>query len=498
MAAFDIVPKSRRILLLAVVLLLCGWWTVSRDWAGLGESSEGLGKFGLGEKTAQGVNAPGEAVHKPAPETSQEEAASTAQEKDNSKDAKETQAEAPSRHGALSKPGSTTKWTFEAPRDRNDYSLTDHQCTAAFPDLYYEIDRSASYWDKHLNGAKIEASNIELDWSWDGGLQCLIYNNQLYITFSRGLNHFQHWEERSKATLHQINRAIVTSREPIPNIEFTIKINDQIGLSDKVRERPEYSNKTLWAFSRNIYDRTMDQVWLIPDFNFWSYPRVAGSFADFQHTALQIGSDFEAKKSLLVWRGTTAFNTAIREPLLNRTAGYPWSDVHRVDEDSSDADFARLRITMPDHCRYKFAVHTEGTTWSGRLKYLLSCHSAIFIHPLSWHTHLYHLLAPDGEKQNYVPVQADWADLPGKMDELLAVPEKARLIADNAAATFRDRYLTPAAQTCYWRRLFKRWADVAWTPDPFNRTATEIDGYEKVRGMTFEEYVFWDKNVPDR
>ena len=389
--------------------------------------------------------------------------------------------------------GSEEEYFYSPERDRDNHGLTHDQCMAAFPDLYREIDRSAVFWKKRLGG-NITPEHISLHWSGDGGLRCMIYNQELYIVMSRGLNHFKHWVERSHGTLHQIHRALISSPEPVPNIEFSIKINDVI---DMPREP---SNITLWAFSRNISDPVMNQTWLIPDFNFWAYPRVAGSFDSFQQQAMEIGSNFTTKKDLLVWRGTIDFNPGIREPLLQQAQGKPWSDVHRVDEDSDEEQMAKMRISMPDHCRYKFAVHTEGTTWSGRLKYLLSCNSAIFVHKLSWYTHLYHLLEPSGEKQNVVEVDNEWKELPSKIEDLIEHPAKAKQIADNAAAKFRDRYFTPAAQTCYWRQLFRVWREASFEPEPFTYkdAANGPNGTKEktIRGMSYEEYIFWDKDVP--
>lgn len=191
---------------------------------------------------------------------------------------------------------------------------------------------------------------------------------KLYVTYSRGLNDFLHWEERSKATLQNIHRAILASREPVPNIEFTIKINDRVGLNSS------FPDSTFWAFSRNISDPIMEQLWLIPDFNFWSYPRVAGAYGDYQREVDQY-ENFQIKKDLLIWRGTLVFNWAIRAALLDQTKDQPWADVREVKEDSDDEESARNKISIPDHCKYKYTVHTEGWSWSGRLKYLLSCHS---------------------------------------------------------------------------------------------------------------------------
>jgi len=308
----------------------------------------------------------------------------------------------------------------------------------------------------------------------------MIYNQQLYIIYSRGLNHFDHWWERHHATLQSIYRAIMTAPEPVPNIEFSIKINDVVNITD------DFPDTTFWTFSRDIHNSVHDRLWVIPDFNFWAYPRVAGSFRDFQHRAMEVGGDFKSKVPKLVWRGTLDFNREVREPLLEQSKGQPWSDVVRVDEDAN----ADARITMEDHCKYKFAVHTEGTTWSGRLKYLLSCNVVVFAHPLTYYTHLYHLLQPEGPQQNFVSLKKDWSDLPAQVQGMLDNEQKAEMVANNAAAVFRDRYATPAAQMCYFRRLFKVWRQSSFEPDPFEITKlTDGTVYKKVRGMTFEEYM---------
>ncbi|CAK3986059.1 DUF821 domain-containing [Lecanosticta acicola] len=395
----------------------------------------------------------------------------------------------PSSKSNPTKPGD---WSFRADRDRNNHSLTLEQCHTAFPDLYKEIDRSRTYWKGRQGNKKLTEEQWGLEWSPDGGLRAMIWEGQLYVLESRGLNHFLHWKERSHATLHSIHRAITGAREPIPNIEFSIKINDNIELTER------HPDVTVWNFNRNVSDPVMEQVWLIPDFNFWSYPRVAGSYGDYQRQAIEIGSDYNAKKSQLVWRGTVDFNPEIRLRLLEQSDGKPWSDVRKVAEDVSDEESMKYRITMPDHCRYKFAVHTEGTTWSGRLKYLLSCHSTILIHPLTFSTHLYHLLEPDGPNQNFVQVDKEWKGLPSTMDDLLADNAKAKRIADNAAAKFRDQYFTPAAQTCYFRQLFQVWAEMTPKPNPWKVTK-HADGTttKDWRGMTYEEYVFLDKGYND-
>jgi hypothetical protein len=100
------------------------------------------------------------------------------------------------------------------------------------------------------------------------------------------------------------------------------------------------------------------------------------------------------------------------------------------------------------------------------------------------------LLEASGPNQNYVRCEKDWADLPQTMDSLLTDNAKAKRIADNAAAKFRDQYFTPAAQTCYFRHLFQVWSEMTPAPDPYVNKVNADGTTERIwRGMTYEEYV---------
>ena len=108
------------------------------------------------------------------------------------------------------------------------------------------------------------------------------------------------------------------------------------------------------------------------------------------------------------------------------------------------------------------------------------------MHKPEWtepHSHLY---IPSGPNQNIVEVERDFSDLEPKVLDLLQNPERARAIAANSAATFRDRYLAPAAEACYWRELFTAWAGVSFTPEPWE---VGEDGRERVRGVPFETFM---------
>jgi hypothetical protein len=148
---------------------------------------------------------------------------------------------------------------------------------------------------------------------------------------------------------------------------------------------------------------------------------------------------------------------------------------------------------MEDFCRYAFLVHTEGRSWSGRLKYLLNCDSVTVIHEREWTAHYYSLLVPDGPKQNFVPAKRNFSDLKKKVQYYLNHQNEAQRIADNAVTTFRDRYLTLAAETCYWRRLIEGWNSVAESPEIYEQVQKNVSGEVKnitmLRGVAFEEIV---------
>ena len=94
-------------------------------------------------------------------------------------------------------------------------------------------------------------------------------------------------------------------------------------------------------------------------------------------------------------------------------------------------------------------------------------------------------------EQNAVRVADDRFDLEATMKALIANTTMAKTIADNARDVLRDRYLTPAAEACYWRRLIQGYASVSLDPKLY-----EADG-KTLRGVPYESFtllrrVHWD------
>lgn len=81
-------------------------------------------------------------------------------------------------------------------------------------------------------------------------------------------------------------------------------------------------------------------------------------------------------------------------------------------------------------------------------------------------------------------VERDFSDLGDKIEPLVRDTDAAKRIANNSVKTFRERYLTPAAEACYWRSLFGGYSRV-WnsTVNPWS----DRDGKE--RGLRYESFV---------
>ena len=54
--------------------------------------------------------------------------------------------------------------------------------------------------------------------------------------------------------------------------------------------------------------------------------------------------------------------------------------------------------------------------------------------------------------------------------------EETKQIIANSVQLFRERYVTPAAEACYWRELFKRYREVSYEPEAFATKTTEKFG----------------------
>jgi len=368
---------------------------------------------------------------------------------------------------------SSTHWSYQWERDRNDHGLSSEQCNHAFPELYHELDRAVAYWSPR----NITPETIELSPRNEGGLRVLIKDQRLRVLQTKGMKRGD-FRMRIMAVLHQLQRALQgheAAEPPFDDMEFTVVVDDWPNL-------PLDREATAWAFTRKSSNPNHDGVWLIPDFNFWAAPPAAGSFHDMQAEARKHDAPVGKKLPQAVWRGVAWTNPDIRLALVNLTQNQPWADVKVIEwKDASNV------MALDEFCRYAYLINTEGRSWSSRLTHILNCDSVPILHDLHWVAHYYHLLQPD---VNYVPVHRNFSDIEEKVQRSMHDPTAAQSVADSARQTFRERYTTPAATACYWRRLLRAWSRVAFRPEAFEVAERESpSSARKARGIAFEEFV---------
>ena len=385
----------------------------------------------------------------------------------------------------------TNPWYFNSTRDANNFALSLEQCDAAFPDLYKEIDRAVSLRKEQLG--PIEVNHTSLDWREDGVFRALIHNNKLHILETRKVLENKGFRERTHAVLQQINRALIgasAAGETLPTIEFSVIVEDRPNLPTGAND-----SHVVWSFCRRLADRSHDRAWIIPDFNFWSWLGVSGDFAEYRDLAAQRDAFVADKVPQAVWRGVTWTNPSVRGPLIKVSKKKSWADVAEIDWKDG-----KNMMPIEDFCRYAFVVHTEGRSWSGRLKYMLQCDSVAIVHKMEWLGSYYHLLNGKGKDQNVITVNRDFSNLEKKVKHYLSHPEEAQRISDNSRKVFRDRYLTPAAQACYWRRMIRGWSEVAFQPEIYEDVKVDVSGWNetetKLRGISFEEFIIGSDEYP--
>ncbi len=339
----------------------------------------------------------------------------------------------------------------------DDLTFTEEQCDAYFPGLWSDIDRSVKYYTEHpFTKEYLELSCDDGHWSH---ARVAIYNNRLYLKMYREAGF-----TRAPAALALLHQSLITAREPLPNVEFCIGLED-------------WGSRGKFSLDRGPGD---EEVWLMPDYGWWSWPEHVGSYGDIRMRMdnVERATPWEQKVSKLFWRGSIKVGTADRESLLQTAAGHAWNDVKVVNWDNPvDA------VSMEDHCKWKFQGFPEGNTYSGRLRYLQNCKTVIVTHPPRWIQHWTHLYNSDWNSpdQNivYVPpalgdaqgvivhdeggkefFDRTWERLNEVMEALLSDDDKARSIAENQWNYFRNRYISPASAACYWRKLIKGFGSV--------------------------------------
>ncbi|KAI1302010.1 hypothetical protein F5Y03DRAFT_215041 [Xylaria venustula] len=320
----------------------------------------------------------------------------------------------------------------------NNRFLTEEQCRASFPGLLDEVDNEVA-----KGPFKLERPLNDL-----GPLIARIGDGQLYIlSATRKGDLSRDMLEHRSATLHQIANALLTWPRPalsppsspfshIPNTIFAFNHHDDPKASAFSYSRP--ADPALQMTESGESKR----FFLIPHFSFYSWPlpfigslpRAARRITEIEaetgaSSGSGSGSSFASKIPRAVWRGTTWFNNPragrLRQNLVrafgtstdesknknaNRESASRWADIEALDWSSSSSSSkttqgkqttdgkadrnASNALPIEDFCRYKYIIHTEGVTYSGRFQFHNLCASVVLTPPLAWMQHVTHLLRP--------------------------------------------------------------------------------------------------------
>ncbi|KAF1839580.1 hypothetical protein BDW02DRAFT_972 [Decorospora gaudefroyi] len=381
-----------------------------------------------------------------------------------------------------------SNWTFDPDVHGNVHTLSHEQCDSAFPKLYHSLDQSVSL----RQGRKVHIQDIEIE---EGRcmLRVMIHQGELFVVDAGQPEkcYVTNGNERERilGTLAQIDRALTTSSvsDPaIPNVEFSLSLDDL--------PRRSKGKGTFFGYTRKE-EKEYNDIWMMPNYAYWAWnythaPSWNSIRKEIEQKELEL--PWAKKDPRVVWRGKVKM-AELRKELVRVSEGKDWSDIKPVVINNAKDPHTKDVMNLRQFCGYKYTVQTEGTSYSGRLKYLQLCRSALITHPLEWqefHTHLMKLAGPD---VNYIEASENFGNLESAMEYYRIHDDEAEEIAKNSYETFTRRYLTPAAVTCYWRRLFWSWASVqGYEPQLY---APDKAGNMVMRGTPWTAFAAnWPKN----
>ncbi|KAH0194606.1 hypothetical protein KCU70_g51, partial [Aureobasidium melanogenum] len=303
-------------------------------------------------------------------------------------------------------------WQFEYPRDSANYGLSSQQCDAAFPGFYGDIE--SAVLSRKGNPIRPDELEIEDDKCL---VRALIYESELFIVQGRTNKKcwMARWHERTSGFLHMIHQSVITAPPgSVPNIEFVLDLDDDPQRPLNFAHGKDSNKTTVWGLTRLAHQR---HIWLLPDYAYWAWPTArVPSHGQVRRNVRQVNAAFpwEKKFNKAIWRGDAGLNQGVRNKLIATAKDTTWGDVRVCD--IYNPETKQYCMTQDQLCRYKFPVHTEGYTYSGRLKYLQLCNSAPVVHKLKWLEHHHGAMVSSGPQQNYIEVEADWSDLDEKVN----------------------------------------------------------------------------------
>ncbi|GAA97978.1 hypothetical protein E5Q_04658 [Mixia osmundae IAM 14324] len=347
-----------------------------------------------------------------------------------------------------------------------DRHLTSAQCDEFFPGLFHEADRAASWWNARggIHRSQIDRGTVA------SHARILIKRNRLYIKHFRPVT-----TTRVEAAIALIHEAILSSVEPIPDVELLLHLDDTGNSKPGV---------PMLVLGRRPSE---ELLWLMPDFGFYGWPeaiRVGSYIHDYDQTLeSETHASWKHKKPTAFWRGAS-LGLRDRQSLVNNSRPYGWADIAIVDWLKGPKGILNPKQT----CAHRYLIHTEGLkAYSGRLKYLLLCRSVSIMRKLDFIQHFHPLLdsSPGSPSQNVIEIEgSDWTALPDRMQMLIADDRTTEEIAHRSYTLFR-RYLSPAANDCYWRRVFQRWSEAQRFVPKLTSGSVPYESFDLMKNVTW-------------
>lgn len=354
--------------------------------------------------------------------------------------------------------------------------MDEASCRTEFGKLYPQLETNTRAWQAKggISYDDVQGAAASSSQNW-GMARVIVKDGQLFIRQVR-----EGGESRISALLHLLHTAVSTDPassstrggkvgSPVPPVDLVFTTADKDGNPSAVA----------WTLDKRVNEDPRIGTWLMPDFGFAGWPEAGiASYEEFIALSDREERQFPwpHKDNRAFWRGL-ANRYSVREDLLQRTdrrkdpTREAWADVEQTSFHDQGADFHEL-VPMHEHCRHKYLIHSEGNSYSGRSKYLFSCHAVVIAHPLEWTQHFHPALVSDpaSTQQNYIELAGPlFNGLEQLMKGLQALDSNStamagtnqpQKIADNAVQTLKQRYLTPAATMCYIRAALKAYASV--------------------------------------
>lgn len=158
----------------------------------------------------------------------------------------------------------------------------------------------------------------------------------------------------------------------------------------------------------------------------------------------------------------------------------PLWNVRMIDWGGDKASF----VSVLDHCKYRYLLHTAGNTYSGRMKYLPFCGSAIVMPESPWQEFWYGMLE-HGKTVYRTPAVNSWQDTKialGAAEALAKDDALAQTIAQGAH-DLAVNVLTTRNIELFMLALLRRYAELMDFKVALHQDAVTIE--ESLMGQNF-------------